>query len=98
MKRRIPCKVLPGLFDNEQLAFIKSFEGKELSLFVPKEDVDFSGIPSRENPAMGYLTVLVLDQKGGLALVRLPGERHEFGSFITVRQDDLKSATNCPLA
>jgi hypothetical protein len=84
MEHQIRCKVTPGQFSIEYAVSGAQANGKRFSLFAPVETVESEGQPTRERAVQGWLKVELWEQKGNLALVKLPGESFESGRFVTV--------------
>jgi hypothetical protein len=78
----ITCKVETGMTSGEFSVELKTSEGKDVSLFAPKDYVD------KKN---GLLRVNILENSPNSCLVYLPVEPFEIGSrFINVPKDTVK--------
>lgn len=79
-KGKIRVDVRPGLFSMERIASFRVGD-RSYSLLVDEEDVRDS-----------TLTVYVLDEVDGHALIHLPGETMNAGSRVVVPRGDLLPA------
>ena len=82
------CEVSAGQFPTEAAIKGKDHSGEVFSLFVPLTHVR----PSEglgDEWIGGKVQVEILDSRGGLSLVELPGQTFTNGRTITVREDQL---------
>ncbi len=93
MMTKLRCKLYPGQFSTEYAVVVEAFDGRRLSLFASHDDVETEGEPTESNPTDGWLNVRVVDRQGGIFLVRLPQSTIENGQHISVRQDQLRHAS-----
>ena len=77
----LKSELSPGMFSNELLATVRDHEGRERALFVPDFKVNGDAI-----------LVRLIDEAGGIALVRLPGELLDAGWTLSVRSSQLEPA------
>ena len=89
METWLKCEVAPGQFTGEYAAIGHQFDGKQFSLFVPEEYVDFDELPAEGGRVPARLLVEVW-QQGELIVIRLPRQTLENGQFVTVRADQLE--------
>jgi hypothetical protein len=85
------CRISPGQFSGELAVSAQDFKDVKFSLFVDSAHVE------HECPEIGdgvecdgRLIVDILEQKQGLALIRLPGRTFGNGSTVTVRTSQLE--------
>ncbi len=90
MTAELRCQVYPGQFSNEYAVVVESFNGRDLSLFTSREDVQCEREPSLDDPSTGWLKVKLLERKGNNFLVLLPQTTLESGSYLAVRHDQLR--------
>ena len=90
MNVMLKCQVSPGQFTGECAVKIQLHDDKWVSLFLPVEAVEIQGALSDEDPVDGYIEVNVIDQEGGLTLVRLPRPTLENGQHLTVKADAIQ--------
>jgi hypothetical protein len=81
----LSCSISPGQFPTEFAIVGTDHDGKGFSLFAPREFT----VPSKDSEGIGLVRVDVIDQKGDLILVRLPGQTFENGQYVTVKASDL---------
>lgn len=72
--------VSAGMFPNERAIVLTDHNGETYTLIVSAD------IVSRD----GVIHVRVIDEQGGIALVRLPGELLGAGSVISVQRSELE--------
>jgi hypothetical protein len=85
----LSCRVSRGLFSDERAVSGRDFRGVEFSLFVPEEVVESANLQGDES-VDGWLKVEILDEQGGLLLVRLPGQAFENGRTLTVSRSQVE--------
>jgi hypothetical protein len=90
MNALLRCEIYPGQFSSEYAVILRSFTGKEFSLFASRQDVQCDDRPTDEQPSEGWLRVAITKRDGSLCLVRLPQSTIENGQSITVNADQLK--------
>jgi hypothetical protein len=90
MEKWLECTISPGQFTGEFAVQGKMFDETEFSLFAPKEDLNFTGKPSWDNPVQGSIRVTISDQDEDLLLVNLPRPTFENGRVITVNKSQVK--------
>jgi hypothetical protein len=91
-KKWLTCIVSPGQFRDEFAVSGEDYQGEEFSLFTSREFVKLERDPLDSQETPGYLQILVLEERGGLSLIRLPGQTFDNGSSVTVKNDQL---TDC---
>jgi hypothetical protein len=91
MNYQIRCKVFPGQFSIEHAVSAAQANGEIFSLFAPVEAVEVDEAPTRERAVDGWLTVSLWEQRGDLAVVKLPRESFESGWFVTVSVKQFKT-------
>lgn len=84
MEYEVRCKVYPGQFSAEYSIEGVQASGEAFSLFAPIAQVDVDEPPTRDRAVEGWLKVTLWDLKERKAVVRLPRESFESGSYITV--------------
>jgi hypothetical protein len=89
MEAKLRCTLTLGQFSSELIAVVRSYTGREFSLFVPKVDLDFDEPPAEEKPVEGWIRVDVLEEERGMFLVRLPQSTLENGHYVTVTGNQL---------
>lgn len=90
MQNWLKCKIFPGQFTGEYAVKGKLFNDIEYSLFVEKQYLEFSGVPTFEKPVEGWICVERELKKDDLLLVSLPQPTFENGQSITVKMDQVK--------
>jgi hypothetical protein len=90
MELQIRCKVFPGQFSSEYAVEGVQAGGQHYSLFAPASAVEVEEPATRDRAVDGWLKVHVWQQKGDLAIVRLPRESFESGRFVTVSLSQFK--------
>lgn len=90
MEKWLECTISPGQFSGEFAVKGKMFDDTEFSLFAPKEDLNFVGNPSWDNPIQGSIRVTISEQEDDLLLVNLPRPTFENGQAITVKENQIK--------
>jgi hypothetical protein len=86
------CGVSPGMFDHELGVQGQQADGSAYSLFAPREAVDPAGQTlTRGQIVPGSVQVEIIERRGNLVCVQLPGETFQNGYFITVTADQLKA-------
>ena len=95
MLAKLRCRVSPGQFSSEFAVVVRSFAGREFSLFADRSDLEVPIAPTEDEDRDGWLTVTVVEQHAGkgLALVRLPQSTLENGPFLTVYTSQLRAAS-----
>ncbi len=83
------CKIVPGQLMGEFAISGTLFDGTEFSMFARENDMEFEGVPSEQSPADGWIRVSVMDRRGKLVLIQLPGQAIENGRFVSVNDDQL---------
>jgi hypothetical protein len=83
----LKCSVVPGYWTNEYAIVSTTADGSRFSLFVPSEFVTV--YPSSDK---GLVRVQLLDSKGDLSLISLPGNPLERSSTIKVHSNQLTEA------
>ena len=79
----LPCTVGPGQFPTESAVSGHQHGGKLFSLFAPRRMVKEDG------KGGGWVRVSLVDERDGLALVRLPAQTFENGQHVTVARTSL---------
>jgi len=89
MDTYLRCQVKKGLFSDEVAVRGEAHNKTEFSAFIPEEFIE---TPARITNTWldGWIRVEVLDRRGGLLLVRLPGQTFENGPVITVGSEQLR--------
>src|SRR4051794_14471726 len=90
MTSLLRCKVYPGQFSDEYAVSGEQAGGERFSLFVPVPYVTPEKPPSRDAAVDGWLQVVLWEQSGNTAVVKLPRESFESGRFVTVRMDQFQ--------
>jgi hypothetical protein len=89
----LKCAASEGQFTNELAVYAADHEGSSFSLFASREHVKLpAGEPAAGEEVEAMLKVTVLDQRGDLCLIRLPGRAFENGSTVTVRAGQLEDS------
>src|SRR5947209_10314724 len=91
MESWLRCRVYPGQFSIEYAVSISQADGREVSLFVPREFVECPRPPSFDQPVSGWIQVQVMQKQDQRALVFLPRSTLENGQYITVPCDQLET-------
>lgn len=90
----LQCEVLPGLFTTERLCVVReATHGRALRIVVDSNLVQADGQPSRGKPVPGRVRVHRSGGGPGEAVVLLPAQSAECGSFISVPEAELAPAT-----
>lgn len=83
------CDVSAGQFPSEAAIRGRDFNDEEFSLFVPLQSVrPGEGLGDTWMP--GKVSVEILDSRGDLSLVELPGLTFNNGRTVTVRTDQIE--------
>ena len=90
MRAFIPCRVYPGQFSSEYAVEATQQGGAPFSLFVPTRYVEPVETPTRDHTVEGRLQVIIVQDRDGVAIVRLPRESFESGRFVVVSSDQLE--------
>jgi hypothetical protein len=90
MDTLLRCQVSRGLFSGEVAIRGKCADGTDFSLFVPDEYVDCKSQDIGDRMVDGWVVVDVLQTKGPLLLLRLPGESFENGRTILVEDSQIE--------
>src|SRR4051812_38303912 len=97
--RYIPCRVEPGMFRGEYLAYIhvgtlaNPEEVVSAQLFVDhREVVGVAKVPTKNDPVPGFLRVQLAEIKGGYATIVLPQHAEPLGATVTVDEEQLKES------
>lgn len=90
MDYQIRCKVFPGQFSSEFAVTGVQANGTKFSLFAPAKVVETDESPTRDRAVDGWLKVVLWEQAGDRAVVRLPRESFESGWFVTVHVSQFK--------
>jgi hypothetical protein len=80
----LDCLASSGQFTGEYAVKVCAQDGHWVSLFAPAEAVELLGEISHNQSVAARLGVQVIDQRGGLVLVRLPQRTMENGQHLTV--------------
>lgn len=91
-KMWLRCQIEPGQFSGELSVQGDTFDSEGFSLFAPKEFVRQA--EGDECASEGWISVVVLETKDGLALVKLPGPTLENGTTVTVSESELTAKTS----
>lgn len=78
MTRFVRASVTEGMFPQERSVSLRLADGKEVGLFAHETSVRASSV-----------RVELLDESGGRALVRLPGDVYGAGNIVTVNSADV---------
>lgn len=92
MGKWLECTITPGQFTGEYAIQGEMFDKSGFSLFAPKNDLRFSGEPTRDKPIKGLIRVMPRAEKDDLILVSLPRPTFENGRTITVKKTQLQKA------
>ncbi len=88
----LKCMISPGQFTGEFAISAQDHTGGTFSLFVNCDFVEHECGEIEEGiECEGRLLVLVLEERQGLSLIKLPGRTFANGSIVTVRSDQLES-------
>lgn len=92
METWLRCTLNLGQFSSEYAVVLKSFHGREYSLFAQRNDLEYDEPPTEDQPVGGWMRVAVVEQDPGrgLFLVRLPQSTLENGQFMTVSAGQLR--------
>jgi hypothetical protein len=86
----LKCLVGKGLFTGEYAVQGIAADGTGFSLFVADEYLD-GELPTTDDCNVdGWIAIDIIERKGDLALVRLPGETFENGRFVTVNCQEIR--------
>jgi hypothetical protein len=83
----LKCSIVPGFWTNEYAVAGRTSDGTSFSLFVPGEFVTTT--PSTHE---GLVRVQLLESKGDVSLVSLPGNPLESASTVNVNRNQLTEA------
>lgn len=72
--------VSDGMFPNERAIVLTDYNGANYTLIVSADMISSDGV----------IRVRVIDERGGLALIRLPGEALGTSSLISVQRSELQ--------
>jgi len=84
MTKFLRGKVSKGMFPDELVLLLADHDGGPQALIVQSELVKQSGED-------GLVEVQIVDQREGLALIRLPGELVTAGHVISVKESQLEA-------
>lgn len=84
MRARLRCQVSLGQFSSEYVVVVQSSAGREFSLFADRDMLSVNRTPTDEETVDGWIVVEILEEKGSVALVKLPQSTLENGPFLTV--------------
>lgn len=88
----LDCMVSPGQFTGEYAISSHDHVGGQFSLFVDSSFVEHEcGDISEGVECEGRVQVMVLEEKQGLALIKLPGRTFANGSTLTVKSSQLEA-------
>lgn len=90
MGKWLDCTISQGQFSGEFAVQGELFDNTSFSLFVEREDLDFSNEPEEGRSVQGFVRVTTLDSKDDLCLVALPQPTIENGRAVTVKADKVK--------
>lgn len=76
---RLRGELSDGMFPDERFIELRDHNGRSFVLIVPADRVD----------AHGAIDVRIIDESGGVALVRLPGELLNAGRTLSVNRSEL---------
>lgn len=85
------CEVSQGQFSTEFGITGQQKDGKEFTLFVPREYVEADREPLGNESVPGWLKADLWEQHGEAAVVVLPRQSMEMGRYVTVRTDQLQT-------
>ena len=91
MDHWLRCHVYPGQFSVEYAVSVRQADGSDVSLFVPQDFIDSDGVPAADRPSPGWIRVSLIQKQGELALICLPRQTLENGSYITIPADQLET-------
>jgi hypothetical protein len=94
----LACRASLGQFSDEFAVRGKDHQGNEFSLFTSRNFVRAEQEPRADQDVPAWLKVAVLDRSGSLRLVQLPGQAFEYGSTITVGEDQLEDSPSTQFA
>src|SRR5690606_23693400 len=97
-EKLLSCTASVGQFHDEFAIKGTDFNGEAFSLFLNDEFLSNATEVRAGNTDRGLVRVEVLDQKGELVLIRLPGRTFGNGSTVTVRASDLCECKECATA
>jgi hypothetical protein len=86
----LSCTVSAGQFRDEFAVSGVTYDGREFSLFTSQRFLRFERAPEGRSEVPAHVLVHVVDARGGLYLVKLPGQTFDNGSTITVRDAQLE--------
>jgi hypothetical protein len=98
MEVKLRCTVNPGQFSSEYALTVQSFNGKILSLFAARSQVECEITPTPDQSSEGWVTVQIVNRSATHYLVMLPQSTLENGRYISVNADQLKGIANDRLA
>jgi len=90
MEAWLRCSISPGMFNGEVGVEGKQFDGAVFSLFAPEESVEHDTLQKESEPSAGWVKVEITEEKGDLALVKLPRHTLQNGAYITVRSEQIQ--------
>ena len=93
----IPCRLEPGMFRDEFLVFLDALDPKKpnevtkAQLLVDRRDVaGIRGTPKRNNPAPGWLRIVLGGSEGDWEMVILPQPSQPLGQSIFLKKGSAK--------
>lgn len=93
METWLRCTLFPGQFSSELVVVVRSFNGREFSLFAQKIDLEYDDPPTENAPVEGWVRVNVVERDKNLCLVKLPQTTLENGQYITVSAGQLRAVS-----
>lgn len=92
MEAWLRCTLYPGQFSSELAVVVKSYHGRQFSLFAQKSDLQFDLPPTRDLGTEGWIRVDLVKRAGPLFLIGLPQSTLENGQYLTVTADQFRDA------
>jgi hypothetical protein len=86
------CMATPGQFPGEFAITGETSNGTVFSFFMPEERVTVEQPPAEGHPEAAWVRVQVIEERGGLYIIRLPRQTLENGQFVTVKPGQLQHA------
>lgn len=80
----LTCVAAPGQFSSECAVRANDFQGREHAFFVNRDEVKLESPLGENDSACAKVCVEVLEVRGELALILMPGESLGEGPAITV--------------
>jgi hypothetical protein len=88
------CTLSPGQFSDEYAVYGHQHNGRDFSLFAPKELTECAYPPTEDEDVEGWLQVKLWEKNGEWAIVELPDEPFECHRWVTVSVQQLKETSS----